>query len=76
MTLINNNPVILVVDENYITKDLDNNISVQKLHINSPSQRPKLLEIIINSPTNEEYKLNQMEKGYVNKIKPYITKWK
>ena len=73
MSLINNNPMIL--ENSSVT---NKNIKPKYLQIskyNKPLIRINLLEIIINSPTYEQYKLNQLQKGYVKKVKPYITKW-
>jgi hypothetical protein len=37
-------------------------------------KKPRLV-ISVQSPTDEECKVDQMEKGYVSKIKSYVTKW-
>ena len=40
-----------------------------------PRQKPGLV-ISVQSPTEEECKVDQMEKGYINKTKSYVAQWK
>ena len=51
--------------------DNNDNNENNKLHLR---KKPRLV-ISVQSPTDEEYKIDQMEKGYVSKIKSYVTNW-
>ena len=76
MNTVNNPSEILTVLTLNPTENTTNTQSIISDNTIKQYQRKKpKLEIIVKSPTDEEYKMEQMEKGYVSKVKPYVTKW-
>ena len=70
-----NNPLELltILSTNY---GCNNNKLSLTTQIRATSNKNLKLTVTVNSPIYEKFFMGKIEKGYVRKVKPYISTWK